>query len=68
MTEIDRASVLEAEIQLHKRTILFLISEYASRYETERGKILAFLNELIPDMTPSTAAIAQEILDVLQER
>ncbi|WP_041527115.1 hypothetical protein [Paracoccus aminophilus] len=67
MSEIDKVSVLDAEIQLRKRTIIFLISEYASRHESERGKIIAFLNEVIPDMAVGTAAIAQEILNEIQK-
>lgn len=53
---------LEAELQLRKRTILFLISEYVSRNIEERGKVIAFLEEVMPDMSPEAAEIAATLL------
>ncbi len=63
MNETSRTSALEAELQLRKKTIIFLVAEYAARNEGEYAKIIAFLKEVIPDMSAAPAAIAQEILD-----
>ncbi|WP_312530454.1 hypothetical protein [Paracoccus sp. (in: a-proteobacteria)] len=63
MNENARISALEAELQLRKKTILFLVAEYAARNAGEHAKIIAFLQEIIPDMSRAPANVAQEVLD-----
>lgn len=65
MTDKDKIAALEAELILRKRTILFLITEYASRYENERPKIITFLKEVRPDLAPNTGEVVREILDAV---
>ena len=67
MSEKQRIAALEAEIALRSRTILFLLSEFVSRYQDDRQKIVDFLDETIPDMAPTTAEIAREILEHIRK-
>lgn len=65
MNPTERIAALEAELQLRRRTIMFLVAEYATRNEGQHAKIVAFIKGMIPDMEGNAAAIAQEILDGL---
>lgn len=65
MHPTERLVALEADLQLRRRTIMFLVAEYATRNDGQHAKIIAFLKEIIPDMDGNAAAIAQEILDEL---
>ncbi len=67
MNPTARLAALEAELQLRRRTIMFLVAEYATRNEGQHAKIIAFLEGIIPDMDGNAAGIAQEILDGLRE-
>ncbi|WP_234464195.1 hypothetical protein [Paracoccus caeni] len=58
----DTVSRLEQELQIRQRTVLFLVAEYVSRNPAERPKIIAFLEELLPDMDEAAAVIGREIL------
>ncbi|MBK4215703.1 hypothetical protein JJJ17_07185 [Paracoccus caeni] len=62
----DAVSRLEQELQIRQRTVLFLVSEYVSRNPAERSRIIAFLEELLPDMDEAAAQIAREILHDLK--
>lgn len=68
MNATKRLTALQAELQLRRRTIMFLVAEYATRNEGQHAKIVAFLDGIIPDMDGNAAAIAQEILDGLREQ
>lgn len=63
----EKILALDAELSVRKRTIIFLISEYVSRNQTDREKILAFLADIIPDMEPQAAEIARELVNELKE-
>lgn len=62
----DTISRLEHELQIRQRTVLFLVAEYVSRNPAERQKIIAFLEELLPDMDDAAAQIGREILHDLK--
>ncbi|WP_294929395.1 hypothetical protein [uncultured Paracoccus sp.] len=66
MNENQKIAALEAELRTRKRTILFLVAEYAAQNEGERRKIISFLKETMPDLSESAAAIAREVLDAVE--
>lgn len=63
----EKQLALDIELAVRKRTIIFLISEYVSRNEKDRDKILAFLEDVVPDMEPQPAEIARELMSELQK-
>ena len=62
MPESLKIAALEEEIAVRNRTILFLLSEFVTRHREDQDKIIAFMEDVLPDLAPPTAGIARELL------
>lgn len=62
-----RVEMLEAEIQAHNRTALWLFMEFAARRPRERLHLIALLEDTLPQMPPPAAALARTLIDELRD-